>query len=163
MRVSYPADSPICAFDFHRLTNNSSALRLYPVVPGNERTANKDTYLPVGGGPEGKDPVFVAKGQGVIYSVYTMHRLPEIYGADALEYNPERWADLKPGWAYIPFNGGPRICIGQQFALTEASYTIVRILREFSAIESRDSEPFKEAWTLTLASKNGTKVSLTPA
>ncbi|KAL2861950.1 cytochrome P450 [Aspergillus pseudodeflectus] len=140
----------------------NESLRLYPAVPVNSRTANKDTYLPVGGGPDGTHPIFVPKGQEVIYSVYSMHRLPAVFGQDATEYRPERWASLKPGWAYIPFNGGPRICLGQQFALTEASYTIMRILRRFKSIEYRDELPFKEALTLTLASKNGTKVCLTP-
>ncbi|KAH8691445.1 cytochrome protein [Talaromyces proteolyticus] len=141
----------------------NETLRLYPVVPVNTRMANKDTYLPVGGGPDGKDPIFVPKGQEVFYSVYSMHRLPEVYGPDATEYRPERWENLKPGWAYIPFNGGPRICIGQQFALAEAGYTIARIVRQFTKIECRDTRPFKEGLTLTLASKNGTKVALTPA
>lgn len=125
--------------------------------------ANKDTYLPVGGGPDGKDPVFIPKGQEVMYSVYSMHRLSSVYGQDATEYHPERWASLKPGWAYIPFNGGPRICLGQQFALTEASYTVTRLVRHFKSIECRDSQPFKEGLTLTLASKYGTKVGLKPA
>ncbi|KAH6983892.1 n-alkane-inducible cytochrome P450 [Ilyonectria destructans] len=138
----------------------NESLRLYPVVPLNFRTANKDTCLPVGGGPDGKDPIFVPKGQEVMYSVYSMHRLPAVFGPDATEYRPERWASLKPGWAYIPFNGGPRICTGQQFALTEASYTLCRLVRRFKSIESRDTQPFKEGLTLTLASKNGTKVSL---
>jgi cytochrome P450 len=124
--------------------------------------ANKDTYLPVGGGRDGKDAVFIPKGGEVFYSVYSMHRLPEVYGPDATEYRPERWEKLKPGWAYIPFNGGPRICIGQQFALTEAGYTVVRIVQRFKNVESRDLQPFKELLTLTMASKNGTKVALTP-
>ena len=140
-----------------------SALRLYPIVPFNLRTAIKDTYLPVGGGPDGKSPVFVAKGNEVIYSVYTMHRDHEIYGPDANEYRPERWEKLRPGWAYLPFNGGPRICIGQQFALTEAGYTTVRIMQEFERIESRDSSPWIEDLKLTLSSANGTRVSMTPA
>lgn len=98
-----------------------------------------------------------------MYSSYSMHRLPEIFGEDATEFRPERWEGLKPGWAYIPFSGGPRICIGQQFALTEAGYTTVRILQEFERLESRDPEPFQEYLTLTLASKNGVKVALKTA
>lgn len=125
--------------------------------------ANKDTYLPVGGGPDGTAPVYIPKGYEVIYSVYTMHRDPKFFGPDADEYRPERWEKLRPGWAYIPFNGGPRICIGQQFALTQAGYTTVRILQHFETIESRDSKPFEEALTLTMASANGTKVAMTPA
>ncbi|KAH7146911.1 n-alkane-inducible cytochrome P450 [Dactylonectria estremocensis] len=139
----------------------NETLRLYPAVPVNIRTANKDAYLPVGGGPDGKDPIFVPKGQDVMYSVYSMHRLPAVSGPDATEYRLERWASLKPGWTYIPFNGGPRICTSQQFALIEASYTILRLIQRFKSIESQDAQPFKEALTLTLASEIGTKVSLT--
>lgn len=144
-------------------TNQSSALRLYPIAPFNLRQAKTDTCLPVGGGPDGESPVFVPKGREVLFSLHAMHRDPEVYGPDADEYRPERWADLRPGWAYLPFNGGPRVCIGQQFALTEAGYTIVRLLQEFEGIESRDPYPLVEGLTLTLSSGNGTKVALTPA
>ena len=94
-----------------------------------------------------------------------MHRRKDIYGPDALEFRPERWAPeegLRPGWGYLPFNGGPRICVGQQFALTEASYTIVRLLQEFKGVEDRDGSPFMEQLSLTLASANGVKVAMTP-
>lgn len=132
------------------------------MVPINVRMANKDTHLPVGGGADGKSPLFIRKGHEVMYSVYTMHRLPEVWGHDAGEYRPERWEKMRPGWAYIPFNGGPRICIGQQFALTEAGYTTVRMMQEFEALGNRDPKPFEEGLTLTLASFNGTKVAMTP-
>jgi cytochrome P450 len=68
-----------------------------------------DTTLPVGGGPDGKSPIFVKKGQIVVYQVYTMQRRTDLYGEDALEFKPERWETLRPGWNYLPFNGGPRI------------------------------------------------------
>ncbi|KAE8354944.1 cytochrome P450 [Aspergillus coremiiformis] len=140
----------------------NETLRLYPVVPTNGRTANADTFLPLGGGPDGKSPVFVAKGQRVNYDVYVMHRRHDIYGPDAEEFRPERWETIRPGWGFLPFNGGPRICLGQQFALTEASYTIVRILQAFKGITSRDSEPWQETLALTLASRHGTKVVMEP-
>lgn len=38
---------------------------------------------------------------------------------------------------YIPFNAGPRICIGQNFALTQMSYTVVRIFQHFGRLERR--------------------------
>ena len=139
-----------------------SALRLYPVVPLNIRTATKNTTLPRGGGPNGDLPIFIAKGSDIQWSTYAMHRLPEIYGEDAAEFRPERWEDLRPGLAYIPFHAGPRTCIGQQFALTEAGYTIVRLLQEFESIESRDPEPILKRVGLTLSSANGAKVALTP-
>jgi len=39
-------------------------------------------------------------------------------------------------WIYIPFNGGPRICIGQQFALTEMGYTLVRLFQRYETVEN---------------------------
>lgn len=140
----------------------NESLRLYPVVPLNSRYAKRDTMIPVGGGPDGKSPVFIREGQGVSYSLYAMHRRRDIYGDDAHVFNPDRWDDphLRPGWGYLPFNGGPRICVGQQFALTEASYVVVRMLQRFSAIESRDDQPWTENLGLTTCSLHGTQVAL---
>jgi len=138
----------------------NESLRLYPSVPGNARFANKNTTIPVGGGPDGKSPIFIPKGGAVLYSTFSMHRRKDIYGEDAEEYKPERWETLRPGWGYLPFNGGPRICVGQQFALTEAGYTIVRLLQTFERIESRDVEPWCENLHLTLSSGNGVKVAM---
>ena len=95
-----------------------------------------------------------------MYSPYSMHRHKALYGEDAEEYKPERWETLRVGWGYLPFNGGPRICVGQQFALTEAGYTIVRLVQSFERIESRDPTPWLENLHLTLSSGNGTKVAL---
>ena len=68
------------------------------------RTANSNTTLPKGGGPEGKDPVFVKAGQQVNYHVYALHRSKETFGPDAEDYRPDRWEnpELRPGWGYIP-------------------------------------------------------------
>ncbi|MCJ1260480.1 hypothetical protein MMC22_000341 [Lobaria immixta] len=141
----------------------NESLRLYPVVPANARMAVVDTVLPRGGGPDGQSPLFVPKKTVLQYPVYSMHRRKDIYGEDAAEFKPERWESLRPGWEYLPFNGGPRICIGQQFALTEASYATVRLMQEFKALTSRDHGPWEESLTLTCASRNGTQVALTPA
>ena len=94
-----------------------TVLRLYPSVPVNSREATKLTILPVGGGPDGKSPVLVRPGQAVGYSVYAMHRRKDIYGEDADQFRPERWEDeslSNIGWGYLPFNGGPRICLGRE-------------------------------------------------
>ncbi len=64
-----------------------------------------------------------------------MHHRTDLWGADADEFRPERWEKRKPGWDYLPFNGGPRICIGQQFALTEITYVVVRMLQRFDDID----------------------------
>ena len=98
----------------------NESLRLHPAVPSNLRQAVTDTMLPVGGGNDGKSPVFVPKGTQVAYGVYAMHRRKDLYGEDAENFKPERWLDegekkgLRVGWDYLPFNGGPRICLGRK-------------------------------------------------
>lgn len=127
--------------------------------------ALRDTVLPRGGGKDGLSPVLVPKGTLVAYNVYVMHRRTDFFGPDAEEWRPERWADgqLRPRWEYLPFNGGPRICVGQRYALTEVGYVLVRMAQEFKTLESRDPGPWEESLALTLCSRNGTKVSLTAA
>ena len=139
---------------------DSLALRLHPVVPINARFAVVDTVLPVGGGKNGQSPVFVPKGTTVRYNIYSMHRREDFYGPDAHLYRPDRWEELRTGWEYLPFNGGPRICVGQQYALTEAAYVTVRLAQQFPILESRDPNSWEENLTLTLCSNNGCKVSL---
>lgn len=113
-------------------------LRLYPVVPFNVRLALKDTTLPRGGGPDGSLPMGILKDTPIGYSTLIMQRREDLYPPNSahLSYLPERWESWQPKpWQYIPFNGGPRICIGQQFALTEMGYTIVRMLQRYERIE----------------------------
>jgi hypothetical protein len=63
------------------------------------RTAVEDNILPTGGGPDRSLPIFVKKGQLIVFNVFAMHRRQDIYGADAEEFIPERWEDntLRPG------------------------------------------------------------------
>ena len=89
-----------------------------------------------------------------------MQRLPQYWGADAEVFDPERWKARRPGWEYLPFNGGPRICLGQQFALVEASFVIVRLLQRFDDIQNLDAEPETHRLTLTSCPGNGVKVRL---
>ena len=92
-------------------------------MPINSRTALEASTLPTGGGPSGTEPLLIRKGEAVGYSVYVMHRLKNLYGEDADVFRPERWdpdadnaVDLKNiGWGYLPFNGGPRVCLGREF------------------------------------------------
>jgi cytochrome P450 len=85
----------------------------------------------------------------VNYSTLAMQRREELYPepsasfAPVHEFSPERWGVWTPrSWQYVPFNGGPRICIGQQFALTEMAYVTTRILQRFGSLEYRgDGHP----------------------
>ncbi len=144
----------------------NETLRLYPVVPYNVRVALYDTTLPRGGGKDGTEPIAVTKDTPIGYSTLILHRREDVYPppsatfAHHLEFSPERWDNWTPkAWTYIPFNGGPRICIGQQFALTEMAYTVVRILQRFERIESRQDEFPMFRSDIVLAPARGVKVA----
>ncbi|KAM4054363.1 cytochrome p450 [Hirsutella rhossiliensis] len=139
------------------------ALRLWPPVPSNMRTASRDMILPRGGGPDGKSPLFVPKGTECRYSTYSLQRRKDIYGEDAEEFRPERWETLRTSWEYVPFSGGPRICIGQQFALTMMSYLTARFFQVFDKMEGGDELPMAQMASSTISLVNGCWVSLTPA
>lgn len=130
-------------------------LRLYPSVPLNERCPKRDVVLPTGGGTHGDRPAYARKGLIIVINMYAMHRDVGLWGPDANEFCPERWENLKPGWKYAPFGGGPRICLGQQLALTEAGYTMVRLLQTFGRMESRGDEAFRETVGVTLSVAGG--------
>lgn len=137
-----PAYSDLKEMKFLNAVLNET-MRFYPVVPFNVRHALRDASLPRGGGPDGRLPVGVRAETRVIYSTILMQRDPRHYGPpgspnyfDPGKWLPERWVSgwqPKP-WLFIPFNGGPRICIGQQFATIEMGYTLVRILQAFEQI-----------------------------
>ena len=62
------------------------------------------------------------------------------------------------------FNGGARVCLGQQLALTQATYVVVRMMQEFTSITRRDKkEEWQEKITLNTKSLHGTKVALMKA
>ncbi|PCG93404.1 Cytochrome P450, E-class, CYP52 [Penicillium occitanis (nom. inval.)] len=141
----------------------NEALRLLPPVPINSRMSFKDTSLPRGGGPDGKGPIFVKKNTVIPFSLYSMHRRTDIWGSDAEEFRPERWKENASSrtWEYIPFNGGPRICLGQQYALIEASYTLIRLAQNFDTLENDGGSPVPDAKVdLTLTHRNGVHVRL---
>ncbi|KAL1673053.1 cytochrome P450 [Schizophyllum commune] len=121
----------------------NEVLRLYPIVPVNSRTANRDTLLSYKNNSQ--SPIFVPKGTRCFYSVYLMHRRTDLWGPDAGKFNPDRFIDERLAkylthnpYIFVPFNAGPRICLGQQFAYNEMSFFLVRLLQNFSAFTLAD-------------------------
>ncbi|PCH42809.1 cytochrome P450 monooxygenase pc-3 [Wolfiporia cocos MD-104 SS10] len=118
----------------------NETLRLYPPVPFNIRFCVNDGLLP-NSDPNGK-PFFVPAKTSVSYCVLAMHRRKEYWGPDAEEFDPDRFLDervnkyLAPNpFIFLPFNAGPRICLGQQFAYNEMSFFLIKLLQHFSAME----------------------------
>ncbi|EIW81955.1 cytochrome P450 [Coniophora puteana RWD-64-598 SS2] len=116
----------------------NEVLRLYPPVPNNTRTSTEPAVWPgLNGGP----PVYVPANTRTPYSVFLMQRRKDLWGPDADLFDPDRFLDsrlhkyLTPNpFIFVPFNAGPRICLGQQFAYNETSFFLVRLLQMFSSI-----------------------------
>ncbi|KAJ7292238.1 cytochrome P450 [Mycena rebaudengoi] len=124
----------------------NETLRLYPPVPLNTRTCQQSTlFQSSDGGP----PIYVPAGTRCPYGMIVMQRRTDLWGPDALEFDPDRFLDerlhkyLTPNpFIFLPFNAGPRICLGQQFAYHEASFFIVRLLQTFSGVSlDADAQP----------------------
>ncbi|RMZ88901.1 hypothetical protein DV736_g3867, partial [Chaetothyriales sp. CBS 134916] len=143
----------------------NETLRLYPVVPFNVRASLKDTTLPHGAGADGMQPLGVLEGTPVGYSTLLMQRRRDLYPPisesfpyDPLEWVPERWHTWVPkSWQFIPFNGGPRICIGMNFAMMEIAYTVIRILQEYDQIVDYGNTPEMKT-DIVITPANGVKV-----
>ncbi len=72
-------------------------------------------------GPDGRAPVLIRQGTGITYLPYLMHRRADLYGVDATLFRPERRKDSKLAgikWGFLPFNDGPRVCLGSKYSRT---------------------------------------------
>ncbi|KAG6888059.1 hypothetical protein C0992_009750 [Termitomyces sp. T32_za158] len=70
-----------------------------------------------------------------------MHRRKDLWGPDADEFDPDRFLDarlkkylLRNSFIFLPFNAGPRICLGQQFAYNEISFMLIRFMQQFTSV-----------------------------
>jgi cytochrome P450 len=100
----------------------TEAMRVYPPVYLIGREATRDLEL---GGYR------VKKGYTIFMSQWVSHRDPRHFGPDPETFRPERWLDglakRLPKYAYYPFGGGPRVCIGNTFALMEAAILLATV------------------------------------
>jgi cytochrome P450 monooxygenase len=133
------------------------------IIPNNVtqvRACIQDTVLPVGGGPNGKWPIKVRKGDIVSVTKTVMYRDPDYWGSDVDDFRPERFEGLRGTWNFLPFGGGPRRCPAQMMVQTEAAYMLVRLARIYSRIEPRDSAPYTGVMRIGPSNKTGVQVAL---
>jgi cytochrome P450 len=98
------------------------SLRLMPPVAYTFRTARRNVEL--GGLP-------LRRGDRVILSHYLTHRDPQVF-PQPNRFDPSRWFTLRPEpYQYIPFSGGPRLCLGHLFAMLELKLTVARVMQRF--------------------------------
>ncbi|XP_043696293.1 cytochrome P450 86B1-like [Telopea speciosissima] len=134
----------------------SEALRLYPSVPVDHKEVIEDEVFP--------DGTVLKKGEKVIYAMYAMGRMESIWGKDCREFKPERW--LKDGrfmsesaYKFTAFNGGPRLCLGKDFAYYQMKFAAASIIYRYR-IKVVENYPVVPKLALTMYMKYGLKVIL---
>lgn len=143
--------------DLPRLTYTAQvldeALRLFPPAYTVARTAQRTVQL---GGAT------VLPGDIALISIRAMHRSP-CYWDDPLAFRPERFADKKmrtaPG--YLPWGGGPRVCIGNHFALVEAALIVATWAQRFR-FRLAQPAPIEPEPLVTLRPRGGVWVEVEP-
>ncbi|ANU15289.1 NADPH-P450 reductase 1 [Planococcus halocryophilus Or1] len=112
----------------------NEALRLWPTAPAFSVYAKEDTTL--------AGEYKVEKGDSFTLLIPELHRDPSVWGEDAEAFIPERFEDISsiPHHAYKPFGNGQRACIGQQFALHEATLVLGMVLQHFELEDYMDYE-----------------------
>jgi len=131
------------------------AMRLYPPAHTMSREALADDEI------EGH---LVPKGSSVVISPWLIHRHEKLWERP-LVFDPERMAPERlarvPRYAYIPFGGGPRICIGAGFAMQEAVLIVAAVAQRFRLRLAPDHE-VEPLGLITLRPKGGLPMRLEP-
>ncbi|KAF9307750.1 hypothetical protein BGZ91_008227 [Linnemannia elongata] len=131
----------------------NEVLRLCPPVPINPRESVEEDVLPNG--------YYIPAGSPVSYCAYATHRLPELWGDDALEFDPDRWGPERVGkirpFMFVPFHAGPRICLGQNLAYTTAQLALTRLLQRYDIKASPGFEAH-QLGDIVMFSRNGVEV-----
>jgi len=131
------------------------SMRLYPAVWGIGRRAVADCEI---GG------YHVTAGTNIFIFQSLTQRDPRFFSnPDA--FNPERWREDPvrsgkiPRFAYFPFGGGPRVCVGASFAMLEAMLLLSMIQQRFH-LDLVPGHPVEPVPSVTLRPKNGIRVNV---
>ncbi|CAE6531569.1 unnamed protein product [Rhizoctonia solani] len=148
-------EDQVCTFEeiksmrYLRATINET-LRLFPPVPFNIRRSTSSPSILPSNLSETRHGLFLYPRCSITYSLLHIHRRKDIWGEDAEDFKPERWlADdskrvhVTNPFAFIPFNGGPRMCLGQNLAYLLVSHTIIELVRGFTWNLIPDLQPVK--------------------
>jgi len=130
-------------------------MRLFPPAPGIGRQARVATEL--GGTP-------IAAGTRVHIPVFALHRNARLWDNPSA-FDPDRFtADrvkARSRYAFLPFGGGPRICIGAGFATIEAAVILATLVRHFRFAPLAGHKP-KPVARVTLRPAGGMPLLISP-
>jgi len=136
-----------------RVINES--MRLYPPAWITDRIALEDIEL--------SDTEF-KKGEMVMPFIYGLHHNPK-YWKDPFSFNPDRFLPeeiaKRPKFSYMPFGGGPRFCIGNNFALIEMQLTVAYLCSKYD-IKRADQDPIEIKPLITLRMDRDLEMFFTP-
>ena len=126
----------------------NESMRLHPPVWVIGRRATEDNMV---------GDYLIKKGTTALVTPYIVHRHPD-YWKNPEVFDPERWEteEVKEmdKYAYLPFAAGPRMCIGNNFALLEADIILTKVIQQFDFSYIGESAPEMDP-TLTLRVKGG--------
>lgn len=109
-------------------------MRLYPPIPMYSRTALADDEI---------DGYHIPANSIIAVAVHAVHRRPD-YWENPQGFDPDRFVNMEHKeeslFAYLPFGGGPRICLGKNFAITEGTLILAMIAQKYQLFLPPDFE-----------------------
>lgn len=129
------------------------SMRLYPPVPMFDRVALEEDEV------AGQR---IKKGAHIFISPYVLHRHRRLW-TNPNDFDPDRFSPeavkARHRFQYLPFNAGPRACVGLNFALMEGTLAIVRIAKRYHLKITQTADPTPEA-LVTMRPKGGIQMTL---
>lgn len=105
----------------------------------------------------------IPAGSIIVLSPYVVHRLPHLWdnpeGFDPERFSPEHAGAPRHKFSYFPFSGGPRVCIGNNFAIMEAQLILAMITSRYR-LDLVPGFPIEPEALITLRPKHGVGVTL---
>jgi cytochrome P450 len=149
VEVAELSAGPVTAHDIPRLGYTvqvlQEAMRLCPPTAALGRMVMQDIAI---------DGYRVQAGTLALVSVIALHHDPDLW-PDPLAFNPDRFASTAPSagrrWDYLPFGAGPRRCLGDHFAMQEATVALAGILRHVEIRSLRNDFPTTAPLTVIAA------------
>lgn len=129
-------------------------LRLFPVVPLASRYAAEDARSP--------DGLYIPRGTEIILGIYYMQRDRGIWGADATQFDPERFGEERQrgrhAYAFVPFSAGFHHCIGAKYGRLVLFMFVAWLVRHFRFSTELRMEALRFRMDITLKLLNGHRV-----